>query len=121
MIRDDYASDPLLNDLAIDIDIDDESGVDNVARDSDRSNSSDSFTHAMVNVRSRMFPMSVLKANTIVVSCGPANFEQTSWSTSTVTNSRDLMKNLTQGQTATNLLAANKTTTLKYATVVQCG
>ena len=39
LIRDDYASNPLLNDLVIDFD--DELGVDNVARDSDRSNSSD--------------------------------------------------------------------------------
>ena len=53
--RDDYASNPLLNDF------DDELGVDNVTRDSGHSNSSDCFTHA-VNVRSRKFPRSVLQA-----------------------------------------------------------
>ena len=35
----------------------------------------------MVNVRSREFPRSVLQAHTIIVSCGLANFERTSWST----------------------------------------
>ena len=35
----------------------------------------------MVNVRSREFPKSVLQADTIIVSCGLANFERTSWST----------------------------------------
>ena len=70
---------PLLNDLVIDFD--DELGVNSVARDSDTSNSSDCFTHAMVNVRSREFPRSVLQADTIIVSCGLANFERTSWST----------------------------------------
>ena len=69
LIRDDYASNPLLSDLVIGFD--NESGVDNVARDSDHSNSSDCFTHAMVNVRCR----------TIVVSCGLANFERSYWST----------------------------------------
>ena len=79
LIRDDYASNPLLNDLVIDRD--DELGVNSAARDSDRSNSSDCYTHAMVNVRSREFPKSVLQADTIIVSCGLANFERTSWST----------------------------------------
>ena len=78
LIRDNYASNPLLNDPVIDFDY--ETGVNSVARDSDRSNSSDCFTHAMVNVRSRDFPRSVLQAAAIVVSCGLANFEQTSWS-----------------------------------------
>ena len=79
LIRDDYASKPLLNDLVIDFD--DESGVDNVARDSDHSNSSDFFKCAMVNVRCRKLPRSVLQADTIVVSCRLANVERTSWST----------------------------------------
>ena len=35
----------------------------------------DCFTRAMVNVRCRDFPRSVLQADTIVVSCGLANFE----------------------------------------------
>ena len=59
LIRDDYASNLLLNDFVIDFD--DELGVDNVTRDSGHSNSSDCFTHA-VNVRSRKFPRSVLQA-----------------------------------------------------------
>ena len=50
LIRDDYASNPLLNDLVIDRH--DELGVNSAARVSDRSNSSDCYTHAMVNVRS---------------------------------------------------------------------
>ena len=79
LIRDHYASNPLLNDLVIDRD--DELGVNSAARDSDRSNSSDCYTHIMVNVRSRECPKSVLQADTIIVSCGLANFERTSWST----------------------------------------
>ena len=79
LIRDDYASNPVLDDLVIDRD--DELGVNSAARDSDRSNSSDCYTHAMVNVRSREFPKSVLQADTIIVSCGLVNFERTSWST----------------------------------------
>ena len=59
LIRDDYASNLLLNDFVIDFD--DELGVDNVTRDSGHSNSSDCFTRA-VNVRSRKFPRSVLQA-----------------------------------------------------------
>ena len=79
LILDDYASNPLLNDFVIDFD--DESGVDNVAQVSDHSNSSDCFTHAMVNVRCRKLPRSVLQADTIVVSSGLANFERSSLST----------------------------------------
>ena len=79
VIRDDKASNPLLNDFVIDFD--DEPGVNSVARDSDQSNSSDCFTHAMVNARCREFPRSVLQADTIVVSCGLSNCERTSWST----------------------------------------
>ena len=60
---------------------DDELGVDSAARDSDQSKCPDSFTHAMVNVRSCEIPRSVLQADTIVVTCGLANFEQSSWST----------------------------------------
>ena len=79
LIRDEYVCNPLLNDLVIDVVGD--PGVDNVARDSDRSNSSDRFTHAMVNVRCREYARSVLQADTIIVSWGLANFERTSWST----------------------------------------
>ena len=56
LIHEDNAS--LRNDFFIDTD--NGSGVDSVARDSGHSNSSDCFTHAMVNVRSRKFPRSVL-------------------------------------------------------------
>ena len=43
----------------------------------DQSNSSDCFTHAIVNARCRECPRSVLKAETIVVSCELTNFERT--------------------------------------------
>ena len=70
---------PLLNDLVIDLG--DEPGVNNVARGPDQPCSSDCFTHAMVNVRCREFQRSVLQADTMIVSCGLANFGRTSWST----------------------------------------
>ena len=76
LIRDEYACNPFLNDLVIDVD--DEPGVNSVARDSDRSNSSDCFRHAMVNARGRDFRRSVLQVDTTIVSCG---LERTSWST----------------------------------------
>ena len=79
LIRDEFACNPLLSDLVIDLD--DEPDVNNVTRGSDQSKSSDCFTHAMVNARCRDFPRSVLLADTIVESCGLGNFEQTSWST----------------------------------------
>ena len=79
LIRDDYVRNPLLNDLVIVFG--DESDVNNVARDPDQSKFSDCFTHAMVNTRCREFPRSVLQADTIIVSCGLANFERTPWST----------------------------------------
>ena len=61
-VHDDYVCNLLLDDLVID------SGAEldvNVARSPD----------------SRIFPRSVLQAVTIIVSCGLANFERTSWST----------------------------------------
>ena len=47
--------------------------VDNVARGPDQPCSPDCFTHAMVDNR-RIFPKSVLEADTIIVSCGLAIF-----------------------------------------------
>ena len=73
-----YVCNPLLNDLVIDFD--DEPGIDSAARASDQTNFPDCFTHAMVNVRSCEIPRNVLQADTIVVSGGLANFEQSSWS-----------------------------------------
>ena len=76
LIYNDYVCNPLLNDLVIDFD--DELGVDSAARDSDQPNFPDCFTHAMVNVRCCEIPSNVLQADSIVVSCGQANFEQSS-------------------------------------------
>ena len=112
LIRDDYVSNPLLNDLVVDFD--DELGVKSVARGSDQSNSSDCFTHAMVNVRSREFPRSLRQAVTIIVSCGLANFERTSWST-------QRRHEFSRSHEELDLLSVVKTTTLKCATVVQYG
>ena len=76
LIYNDYVCNPYLNDLVIDLD--DEPGIDSSARDSDQSNSPDCFTHAMVNVRGCEIPRNVLQADTILVSCGLANFERSS-------------------------------------------
>ena len=54
LTRDDYVCNPLLNDFVVDLG--DDPDVNNVVRDSDQSNSSDCFTHAMVNARCREFP-----------------------------------------------------------------
>ena len=79
LIYNDYVRNPLLD--ALIIDVDDETGIDSTARDSDQTNSVDCFTHAMVNVRGCEIPRNVLQADTSVVSCGLANFKQSSWST----------------------------------------
>ena len=55
--------------------------VNNVVRGPDQLCSFDSFAHAMVDDSCRIFPRSVLQADTIIVSCGLANFERTLWST----------------------------------------
>ena len=65
----------LLNDLVVNVD-DDEPGINRTARDSDQSNFPDCF-----NVRGCEIPRNLLQADTIVVSCALANFEQSSWST----------------------------------------
>ena len=77
-IFNDYVCNPLLDDLVIDFD--GERGIDSTARDSDQSKFPDCFTHAMTNVRGCEIPRNVLQADTIVVSCGLANFAQSSWS-----------------------------------------
>ena len=59
---------------------DDEPGIDSTDRDSDQTKFPDCFPHAMVNVRGCEIPRNVLEADTIVVSCGFANFEKSSWS-----------------------------------------
>ena len=56
----------------------------------------------MVNVRSCEIPRSVLQADTIVVSCGLANFEQSSWSTHPRHEFWGRMKNCTEGETTTS-------------------
>ena len=75
--HDDYLCNSLLDDLVI------SSGtkldVDNVVRGPDQQRSLDCFTHAMKD-DSRMFPRNVLHADTIIVSCGLANFERIFWS-----------------------------------------
>ena len=76
LIYNDCVRNPLLGDLVIDFD--DEPGLDSTASDSDQTNSFDCFTHAMVNVRGCEIPRNVLQADTLVVSCGLANFEQSS-------------------------------------------
>ena len=63
------------------IDFDDEPGIDSTARNSDQTNSPKCFTRAMVNVRGCEIPRTVPQVDTIFVSCGLANFEQSSWST----------------------------------------
>ena len=64
----------LLNDLVIDFV--DELGANSATRDSNRSNSPDCVTHAMVNDCSLGIPRSVFQADTIIRSCELANFEQ---------------------------------------------
>ena len=71
-----YVRKPLLDDVVIDFD--DEPGTVSTARDSDQTNSLDCFTRAMVNVCGCEIPRNVLQADTTVVSCGLANFEQSS-------------------------------------------
>ena len=69
--HDDYVCNPLLDGLVIDSGA--KPDVDNVARGPDQPCSPDCFTHAMVDSR-RIFPRSVLEADTITVSCGLASF-----------------------------------------------
>ena len=64
LVYDDYVCNPLQNDLFYRL-----------------TNSPDCFTHVKVNVRGCEIPRNVLQADSIAVSCGLANFEQSSWST----------------------------------------
>ena len=79
LIHDDNVCNSLLDDVVIDFGA--KFDVSNVARGADQPCSSDCFTHVMVDNSSRIFPKSVLQADTIIVSCGLAIFERTSWST----------------------------------------
>ena len=79
LMHNDYVRNPFLDDLVIDFDY--EPGLDNTARDPDQTNSLDCSAHAMVSGRGCEIPRNVLQADTIVVTCGLANFEQSSWST----------------------------------------
>ena len=119
LIYNDYMCNPLLNDLVIDLD--DEPVIDSTARDSDQSNFPDCFTHAMVNVRGCEIPRNVVQADTIVVSCGLANFEQSSWSTHRRHESGERMKSSTRKRTTTSLFAVSRTTILGCVMVVQYG
>ena len=79
LVHDDHVCNSLLDDLAINSGA--KPDVNNVARGTDQPCSPDCSTHAMVDDSRRIFPRSVLQADTIIVSCGPANFERASWST----------------------------------------
>ena len=89
----------------------------------DQSDSSDRFTHAIVNARCRECPRSVLQAETIVVSCALANFERTSFlgRRSVVPNSGDVTMSWKLRQTTTCFSTVLKTTTLECATVSENG
>ena len=93
LVDNDYVRNPSLDDLVIDFV--DEPGIDSTARGSDQTNSLNCFVHAMANVRGCEIPRNVLQADTFVVSCGLANFEQSSWSTHRhhEFNSRERTKN----------------------------
>ena len=119
LIYNDYLCNLFLHDLVIDFD--DQPGVDREARDSDQFKFPDCFTHAMVNVRSCGFPRIVLQADAIVVRCGLANFEQSSWSTHRRHELWGRTKNCTRRRTTTSLFAVPRTTILECAMVVQYG
>ena len=112
LINDDYASNPLLNDLL---------GVNSAARDSDQSNSPDCFTHAIVKfsvvkfrgVYSRPIRLSSAVDSRILNSLLGRRIVGT--------NSGSRTKNWTQEKTRTSLFAVSRTTTLECATVVQYG
>ena len=94
-------------------------GVNSAVRDSDESNSPACFTHAMVHVRSCEIPRSVLQADTIIVSCGLTNFEQSSRSTHRRHEFWGSHEELDTGEDYDKFVL--RTTTLECATVVQYG
>ena len=79
IVHDDHVCNFLLDDLVTDSGA--KPDVKNVARGPDQPCSHDCSTHAIVGDSRRIFPRSVLQADTIIVSCGLAKFERTSWST----------------------------------------
>ena len=115
----DYVRNILLDDLVIDFD--DELGIDSTARDSDRSNFPDCLTCAMVNVRVCEIPRNVLQADTIVVSCGLATFEQSSWSIRRRHEFWLTHEELRTKETTTSSFTASRTSTLEHAKTAQCG
>ena len=76
-MHDDYAGNFLLDDLVINSGT--KPDVNNVARGSDQQRSLDCFSQGMID-GSRIFPRSVLQADTIIMSYGLTNFERISWS-----------------------------------------
>ena len=66
----------------------------NVARGSGQPRSLDCFTHALLDDSRRIFPRFVLKGDGIIVSCGLANFERTSFSTQLCHNIWELRDDL---------------------------
>ena len=107
----DYVRNPILNDLVIDFD--DEPGIDSTARDSDQSNFPDCSTHAMVNVRGFEVPRNVLQADTFVVRCGLAIFEQSSWSTHRRHEFWGTHEELCTMRTTSSLFPVSRTITLE--------
>ena len=94
--------------------------VHNVARGPDPQRSLECFTHVMID-DSRIFPRSVLQADTIVVSYGQANFERISWSTQRCHKFGNCAMDQLQRPTTTSFSKVSRTTTLEGATVVQYG
>ena len=71
-VHDDFVCNFLLDDLVINCGS--KLDVNHIARGPVQARSLDCFTHAMVDDSGRMLPRSVLEDDTIIVSCGLANF-----------------------------------------------
>ena len=102
-------------------DCDDESVVNNVIRCSSKPCASDCSTHVMIGDGCRVLPKNVFWAVTIIVSCGLANFERTSFSTQRCPKFLDRAMNRLQRQTTASSSKNSRTTTLECATVAQYG